>query len=111
MGEETSQAIQHYVFGTQIITADSIDPFVGNIDTGGPPVYSTYAYPTGAWRFPRDYPVPPPYKMPQTPWQRVAPRPDLLLMLPSLPQSYDQSVTVGDPSAGAHALQHRPPIG
>merc|ERR1712146_819242 len=56
---QTSKAMQHYIMGTSIRTVDDIDAFAGNIDTGGPPTHSTYAYPLGNTNWPKTYPVPP----------------------------------------------------
>merc|ERR1719436_488646 len=71
--EHTSRAIQQYILGAPVDTVTDVDPFAGQVEAGGPPEYSSYAYPLGSDHWPATYPIGAPLEKPRY-WKRGAQR-------------------------------------
>ncbi|CAE7566478.1 SDR1 [Symbiodinium natans] len=58
--ENTRRLVERYILGTDVLTISDVEPTAGQIEGGGPPNYSAYAYPLNSESWPTNYPVPEP---------------------------------------------------
>ncbi|CAE7945602.1 SDR1, partial [Symbiodinium sp. KB8] len=58
--ENTRRLVERYILGTDVLTISDVEPTAGQVEGGGPPNYSAYAYPLDSATWPTNYPVPEP---------------------------------------------------